>query len=108
LPEQHLSIPTDAGGDVHCAGHRTLQMLRDVGSGLPVNGADDVRSPRLAAISRHACSENQTEFCCILSGITFLRAFHAMHADVEPARGCERSRFRPANPVKIRCFTSTQ
>jgi hypothetical protein len=32
----------------------TLQLLRDVGSGCPINSADDVRSPRLAAISRHA------------------------------------------------------
>jgi len=33
LPKQHLSVPSDTGGNVQFAGNQHAAMLRDVGSG---------------------------------------------------------------------------
>jgi hypothetical protein len=64
----------------------TPQMLRDVEHGPLRQGADDVRARGLPQFPVTLDLKTGTELCCILSGITAPRAFHAMHADVEPAR----------------------
>jgi len=75
--------------------------------GCPVNGADDVRArglPQFPVTFDPKIRLNFAAFCqaSLPAGIS------------RNARRCragtryERSRFRPANPVEVRCFIATQ
>jgi hypothetical protein len=75
--------------------------------GWPVNGADDVRAgglPQFPVTFDPKIRLNFAAFCQTSLPVGISRNARRCRAGTR----YERSRFRPANPVKIRCFIATQ
>jgi hypothetical protein len=72
-----------------------------------VKGTHDVQARGLPQFPAMLDLKTGTELCCILSGITLA----GISRDARRRRAgqrCERSHYRPSNPVKIRCLSVTQ
>jgi hypothetical protein len=85
----------------------TPQLLRDVESGPPIGGADDVRARSLPQFPVTLDPKSRLNFAAFCQASQ--PAGVSRHAGrCRAGTRCERSRFSAGNPVKIRCLIATQ